>query len=273
MPMPWSQDPGFTQRPGWWNTAVPGPALPSDPSIVAQIRKSAQSFLRAWDPLEQHEAWSVPTSGPWNGGVLATAGGLVFQGTADGRFIAYDARSGAKLWEALTNTATLGGPISYSVDGEQFVAVPGGYGTSMFLALGALMPSAVPNQLGRVLVYKIGGNVILPARPAVDFGIPAPPALHTSSAALRRGATLYQTYCWPCHGASAVSSGVLPDLRRSPILQDATAWKSIVIDGVRKENGMASFAQWINSEDAEALRIYVASVAALAAPRTVASHN
>jgi len=273
MPMPWSQDPGFTQRSGWWNTAVPGPALPSDPSIVAQIRKSARSFLRAWDPLEQQEAWSVPTSGPWNGGVLATAGGLVFQGTADGRFIAYDARSGAKLWEALTNTATLGGPISYSVDGEQFVAVPGGYGTSMFLALGALMPPAVPKQLGRVLVYKIGGNVVLPARPAVDFGIPAPPVLHTSSAALRRGATLYQTYCWPCHGASAVSSGVLPDLRRSPILQDATAWKSIVIDGVRKENGMASFARWINSEDAEALRTYVASIAALAAPSTVASHN
>ncbi len=273
MPMPWSQDPEFRQRPGWWNTAVPGPALPPDPNIVAQIRTSARSFLRAWDPLEQKEAWSVPTSGPWNGGVLATGGGLVFQGTADGRFVAYDARNGARLWEASTKTATLGGPISYSVDGEQFVAVPGGYGTSMFLALGALMPSAVPNQPGRVLVYKIGGSAVLPAQPALDLSIPAPPVLHASSATLRRGATLYQTYCWPCHGASAMSSGVLPDLRRSPILQDATAWKSVVIDGVRKENGMASFAQWINSEDAEALRSYVASVAAQAAPNTVAAQD
>jgi mono/diheme cytochrome c family protein len=264
MPMPWSQDPQFVQRPGWWNTAVPGPALPPDPNIVAQIRASARSFLRAWDPVAQKEAWSVPLAGPWNGGVLATAGGLVFQGTADGRFVAYDARNGSKLWEAPTHTATLGGPISYSVDGEQFVAVPGGYGTSMFLALGAVMPPAVPNQRGRVMVYKLRGRATLPAESVVDATIPAPPALNVAAATVSRGANVYNVYCWPCHGASAVSSGVIPDLRRSPILQDGAAWKSIVLDGVRKENGMASFARWLNADDAEAVRAYVASAAALA---------
>jgi PQQ-dependent dehydrogenase (methanol/ethanol family) len=263
MPMPWSQDTQFVQRAGWWNTAVPGPALPPDAKIVAQIRASARSFLRAWDPLTQKEAWSVPLNGPWNGGVLATAGGLVFQGTADGRFVAYDARSGGKLWETQTHTATLAGPISYSIDGEQFVAVPGGYGTSMFLALGAVMPPAVPNQLGRVMVYKLGGKGTLPVEPEAAPKAPAPPVLHASAATLSRGANTYNIYCWPCHGASAVSSGVIPDLRRSPILQDAAAWKSIVLDGVRKANGMASFAAWMNAEDAEAVRAYVASVAAM----------
>src|SRR5262249_37286714 len=70
MPTPWSRAPLFADRPGWWNTAVPGPALPPDPSIVAQIRASAHGYLRAWDPIAQKEAWSVPLSGPWNGGVL-----------------------------------------------------------------------------------------------------------------------------------------------------------------------------------------------------------
>lgn len=116
LPTPWTRDPLFTPRPGWWNTAVPGPAFPSDPNAIAQIRASARGYLRAWDPVAQKEAWSVPLNGPWNGGVLVTAGGLVFQGTADGRFVAYDAKQGTKLWESSTQTATLAGPISYSID-------------------------------------------------------------------------------------------------------------------------------------------------------------
>jgi mono/diheme cytochrome c family protein len=137
----------------------------------------------------------------------------------------------------------------------------------MFLALGAVKPRAVPNQLGRVLAYKIGGTAVLPLRtPTIDRNASPPPQLQASAVAVKHGADLYQTYCWPCHGASAISSGVLPDLRHSPILSDAAAWKSIVLDGARKANGMASFAKWINREDAEALRAYVASEAARAAP-------
>jgi len=270
MAMPWSRDPLFTNRPGWWNTAVPGPIFPSDSGVVAQIRASARSYLRAWNPATQQEAWSVPLDGPWNGGVLATAGGIVFQGTADGRFVGYDAKNGAKLWQAQTHTATLAGPISYSVDGEQYVAVPGGYGSSMFLALGALMTPAVPKQLGRVIAYKLGGQATLPANSPVSLAIRTPPSLHATAASVEHGRDIYQTYCWPCHGASATSSGVLPDLRRSPILQDAAAWRSVVIDGVRKDNGMGSFAQWINAEDAEAVRAYVAAEAGRAG--TAASH-
>lgn len=265
-PIPWSTDPLFAYRPGWWNTAVPGPAFPPDEAIIEKIRKSARSFLRAWNPATQSEAWSVELVGPWNGGALATAGGLVFQGTADGRFVAYDARNGATLWEARTGTAVLAGPVSYAVDGEQYVAVPGGYGSMLFLALGLLMPEAVPGQPGRVLAFKLGGTAALPPAPqTIDRGIPAPPVIRASAAVLKHGAETYQTYCWPCHGANAISSGVLPDLRRSSMLQSAAAWKSVVIDGILKDNGMASFAKWIDAADAEALRAYVAGEAARAA--------
>ncbi len=139
--------------------------------------------------------------------------------------------------------------------------MPGGYGTVMFLAMAGIMPAAVPQQLGRIMVYKLGGRASLPAPQPLEGPIPTPPVLHASEVTLKQGATLYQTFCWPCHGASAVSSGVLPDLRRSPVLQDGAAWKSLVIDGVRKDNGMRSFAQWMSAAEAEAIRAYVAGEA------------
>lgn len=267
MPMPWMQDPRFRQIPGWWNTAVPGPALPPDPKIIGQVRASARSFLKAWDPVKQQAAWSVELRGPWNGGVLATGGDLVWQGTADGRFIAYDARDGKQLWEHRTQTATLAGPISYAVDGEQYIAVPGGFGSIFFLAMGIVMPvEAVPKQHGRVFAFKLGGKATLPPEPQVDRSIPPPPHIDAAPATLARGAEVYQNFCWPCHGANVVSAGVLPDLRRSPLLHSAAAWKSVVLDGSLKGNGMASFAKWLNEADAQAVRAYVASEAARVTP-------
>ena len=265
-PVPWSSDPMFTPIEGWWNTGTPGPSFPPDPDVIAQAKKSARSFLRAWDPIEQREAWSVELVGPWNGGTLATAGQIVFQGTADGRFVAYDATDGDKLWERRTNTATLAGPISYAVDGEQFVAVPGGFGSVMFLALGILMPDAVPGQNGRVFAYKLGGSAELPPVPEVDRSIPPPPKLNADAKTVQRGRDVYNYYCWPCHGANAVSAGVLPDLRRSPMLASRENWASVVRDGALRDAGMGSFGDWISAADTEALRAFVAGEAARVTP-------
>src|ERR1700738_871767 len=60
--------------------------------------------LLAWDPVKQKEVWRAEYVAPWNGGTLTTAGNLVLQGTAAGRFIAYDAATGAKLWESPDGT-------------------------------------------------------------------------------------------------------------------------------------------------------------------------
>ena len=86
----------------------------------------------AWDPVQQKQAWAVERPGPWNGGTLATAGNLVFEGTAAGRFEAYRADTGERVWSFDAQTGVMAGPATYSVNGEQYVAVLAG-GAEFFL--------------------------------------------------------------------------------------------------------------------------------------------
>ncbi len=103
-----------------WNTAM---------FINAEPPKSKpMGRLVAWDPVAQKEAWGVEHVSPWNGGTLTTAGNLVFQGTADGRLVAYDAKTGDKLWETATGTGVVAAPATYMVDGKQYVSVAVGWG-------------------------------------------------------------------------------------------------------------------------------------------------
>lgn len=236
--------------------------LPDDRATRAAIRNSMQGFLLAWDPVNQREAWRVRLDSPWNGGTLATAGGLVFQGTLDGRFRAYDARTGAQLWEYDNQAATMGGPISYAVDGQQYVASLASYGTLYFLPVGfgVTNPPTEP-QRGRVNVFRIGGDAQLPARELVRLPMERPPTIRANAAALQRGAAQYSQFCMVCHGLGAVSGGVLPDLRRAPSLQDSGVWAQTV-HGARAANGMPDFSAWVNDNDAEAIRAYVAHEAA-----------
>jgi mono/diheme cytochrome c family protein len=186
----------------------------------------------------------------------------VFQGTLDGRFRAYDARTGAQLWEYDNQAATMGGPISYEVGGTQYVASLASYGTLYFLPVGfgiANPPTEPVN--GRVNVFRIGGDARLPERELVRLETPRPPALGASAGTLTRGAAVYTQFCGVCHGAGAVSGGLLPDLRRAPSLQDAGVWRETA-HGARAENGMPDFSQWVSAADAEAVRAYVAGEAA-----------
>ena len=84
--------------------------------------------LLAWDPVKQKEAWRVEYVAPWNGGTLTTAGNLVFQGTADGRFVAYNATTGEKLWESPTGTGVVAAASTYMLDGQQYVSIAVGWG-------------------------------------------------------------------------------------------------------------------------------------------------
>ena len=129
MALDYAHDPAFTRREGFNNIGALFGLFPDDPQVRRAIRNSVKAALLAWDPVTQKEVWRAARPGPWNGGTLAVAGGLVFQGTVDGRFLALDAKTGAELWSYDNQAATLAGPISYEVDGEQYVAVPAGYGT------------------------------------------------------------------------------------------------------------------------------------------------
>ena len=261
MAQDYTSDPAFVYRPGGWNTGTVHAPLPSDRATRAAIRNSMQGFLLAWDPVRQREAWRVRLGPPWNGGTLATAGGLVFQGTLDGRFRAYDAHTGAQLWEFDNQAATMGGPISYAAGGQQYIASLASYGTLYFLPVGFGIddkPSQPTN--GRVNVFRIGGDARLPERQLVRLETPRPPELRANASTVARGAAVYTQFCGVCHGAGAVSGGLLPDLRRAPSLQDAGVWRETV-HGARAENGMPDFSRWVSDADAEAVRAYVAGEA------------
>jgi alcohol dehydrogenase (cytochrome c)/quinohemoprotein ethanol dehydrogenase len=243
-----------------WNTGVDFNAgsLPQEPKIKAQILGGLKGHLVAWDPIANKEVWRAELGHPWNGGAVSTAGNLVFQGTAMGEFVAYRADTGEKVWSAETQAGVLAAPISYEVDGEQYVAVEVGWGGAFGLAAGELaLKSHIASNLPRMLVYKLGGNANLPALPAAVPAVLNPPPETASSATVTAGKKLYHTFCSTCHGDSATGSGVLPDLRYSPVLSDAKAMDVIVRQGSLQSSGMISFKDEVSAQDLEAVRAYV----------------
>jgi quinohemoprotein ethanol dehydrogenase len=262
MAFDFTTDAGYVIRQGRWNTGTVHAPFPDDPKVREAIRTGSRGFLIAWDPVQQREAWRVEHKGAWNGGTLATAGGLVFEGTVDGRFVAFDAKTGRQLWEYNNLIATLAGPMTYTVDGEQYVAVLGGFGSVFYLYAGALLPQPGAPVNGRVYVYKLGGNAPRPAVSVVRTATREPPAVTTTPAELQRGAALYSGFCAACHGTGVVSAGVITDLRRSTRLQNADAWQQAVTEGITGNGAMPKFHEFLTPADAAAIRGYVARQAA-----------
>ncbi|MBW2420217.1 MAG: PQQ-dependent dehydrogenase, methanol/ethanol family, partial [Deltaproteobacteria bacterium] len=162
--------PGFRHQPGDFNTAEDFHALGR--FVKYYIPWCSPSHLTAWDPVRAKPVWRVEFDHPANGGVLSTAGDLVFQGNGNTRFAAYDAETGEKLWESPVGIGILAPPISYAVDGVQHIAVLAGIGGTP-----SLNRVAVPylNE-GRLLVYKLGGSAPLPpVKPRPAGVVDAPP--------------------------------------------------------------------------------------------------
>jgi quinohemoprotein ethanol dehydrogenase len=243
-----------------WNTGVDFNAgsLPNDPKVLEGIKQQLKGHLVAWDPVAQKEVWRAQFEHPWNGGTLATAGNLVFAGNSMGEIAAYRATNGQKLWSASTQAGVLAAPISYQIDGEQYVAVEVGWGGAFGLAAGELARDAhLAANIPRVLVYKIGGTAKLPKLPAAVPAKLDPPPEIGDEAAWTAGKAVFHTYCSVCHGDSAVSGGVIPDLRLSMVTSDAAHWERIVRGGERTTMGMVSFGAEVSSEDSEKVRAYV----------------
>ncbi|HKD01128.1 MAG TPA: PQQ-dependent dehydrogenase, methanol/ethanol family [Terriglobales bacterium] len=231
--------------------------LPQDPKIKQAILSMVKGSLVAWDPIRQTRAWTIDRIGPWNGGTLATAGNLVFEGTADGHFEAYRADNGRRLWSFDAQAGVMAGPVTYTVNGEQYVAVLAGWGGVFPLATGQVSwKSGRMRNLSRLLAFKLNGQGTLP--PAPEDGLPAldPPRSTASTAEIHHGEQLFQRYCAACHGDVAVSGGVLPDLRYSSTLAD-DQWFYIILGGLLQQNGMISFAPELSHQDAAAIRSYV----------------
>ena len=233
-------------------------AMPADPAFRQMNIDATRGALVAWDPVARKEAWRVPYKGPWNGGTLATAGNLVFQGTATEEFVAYSADGGRKLWSFPTQSGVVAAPMTYAIDGEQYVAVLAGWGGVWDIAPGILSSvNGRPRNVSRLLVFKLGADGKLPPAPPLNERVLDPPAFTGTEAQVARGADLYGRYCSVCHGDAAVAGALNPDLRHSGTISSADAIRAIVVDGALKHNGMVSFASAVTPADAEAIRHYL----------------
>jgi quinohemoprotein ethanol dehydrogenase len=215
-----------------------------------------QGFLIAWDPVRQREAWRVAYKGPWNGGVLTTAGNIVAQGDAAGNFNVYRADTGEKLWSMFAQSGIIAAPSTFEVGGEQYIAVLSGWGGSYALSggKGAALSGNLRN-VSRLLVYKLGGTVTLPPLEPRAFVINPPPE-PADAASIARGEPLYDQYCSACHGEHGVGGGVVSDLRASNFL-GMDFFYNIVLDGALKDAGMASFKSALSRDDVTAIRNFV----------------
>jgi quinohemoprotein ethanol dehydrogenase len=231
--------------------------MPQDPKIKKAILDTVKGKLVAWDPLKQAPAWTIERPGPWNGGVLSTAGNLVFEGTAGGNFEAYRADEGTRLSSFAAQTGVMAGPVSYAINGEQYVAVLAGWGGVFPLATGEVsFKSGRVRNISRMLVFKLGGTANLPQlESTAEQTLQSLPS-QGGAVAVHKGEQLFQRYCAACHGDVAVSGGVLPDLRYSSTLE-TDEWYSDVLGGLLQSDGMASFAKELSHEDAAAIRAYV----------------
>jgi quinohemoprotein ethanol dehydrogenase len=215
--------------------------------------------LVAWDPVTQKEAWRVPYPLPWNGGTLSTAGDLVFQGTADGRLVAYGAEDGKVLWESPAGTGVVAAPVTYLVDGVQYVTVMAGWGGAFALVGGEAASAAGVQSVGRMLTFAIGGTVPPPLVSPLHDQPPVPALPNpTDAQQVKEGGDLFHRWCAVCHGIGAVSGGVLPDLRYS---SGATheSFSDIVLGGIYLSKGMPSFAGRVSQSDLAKIQAYVVS--------------
>jgi quinohemoprotein ethanol dehydrogenase len=221
-------------------------------------RSRFKGELIAWDPIRQKARWRNTVGLPYNGGVLATAGNLVFQGTSLGELRAYQADSGKLLWSRDTDSGIYAAPSTVEIDGSQLILVPTGSGTASaitsFPRLGG--KSRGPSRL---LAFKLGGTAILPVSTALEEHFSKPAEPRSSATVVAKGRTIWSVSgCELCHGYSAIGpqDASVPDLRKSLVVA-TDLFDGVVLGGSRASKGMPTFKDSIRPEDLPALRAYI----------------
>jgi quinohemoprotein ethanol dehydrogenase len=220
----------------------------------------AREILRAWNPVTGKAVWEVITSSGlrgFDGGIMSTAGNLVFQGRGSGELTVYRADTGETLKVIDTGSHILAAPMTYSVDGEQFVAVQVGYGGA------AIMGATIPPQsaarryqnTNRIIAFKLGGGEV--PKPAVKAPtpFPKPPAQVDDPTSIAAGAIRFEQECSRCHVFGPSST---PDLRRLDSGQH-TAFDEIVLRGLLGPLGMERFDDVLTPKDVHDIHAYIIS--------------
>jgi PQQ-dependent dehydrogenase (methanol/ethanol family) len=269
-------DPSYVPNPVGYNLGIDFTAQLTYYKAHPEAPNKFVGYLQAIDPRTGKKVWGGPQNQGPTGGAVATAGGLVFQGggTSD-EFRAFDATSGKILWTAKTQTAVLAAPISYELNGKQYIAVSVG---------GAVQGGDyyAPNH-SRMLVYSLGGSATLPTpQPYTPRALLPPPSTATI-AQVHQGEQLYARNCAACHGDRGQTRGAnFPDLTRTPLLWSADGFDAIVLKGLLKDKGMASFAEVLKPADTALIRDFIIDQAnqlknnpqaATAAPAAAGAHQ
>ncbi|MCW2369039.1 PQQ-dependent dehydrogenase, methanol/ethanol family [Sphingobium sp. B11D3D] len=256
--MPFGPNPQEAQVIGAYTSGV---AMSGGGAMSAADRKalydSMKARLIAWDPIARKPRWTSEEAAPFNGGVLATAGGLVFAGNAQGRLVAYDDESGKRLWSFEAQTGIVAPPISYRLDGVQYIAVMAGWGGGWPLT-GGVMALKAGKTIGpnRLLVFKLDGAAKLPAFTPAE-PLPFPDVVDKGTPAqIAQGDGLFGRFCLRCHGSGAVSAGAYPDLRRTGLL-GTKGFSQVVLGGALAEMGMPSFAGHLTPAQVDAIDAYL----------------
>jgi quinohemoprotein ethanol dehydrogenase len=259
IPAAYASDTNFSYKQAAWNPGIDFVkwGIPEDPATIKALRAIVKGHLAAWDPVTQTEKWRVQYSGPWNGGVLSTAGNLVFQGTADARMVAYSADTGKKLWSFEAQTGVIAPPMTYELDGQQYVTVLAGWGGAYAVSAGVIDRNQVKPNLGRVLTFKLGATKQLPKFDMALAPLPDLPKTQWPVEKITHGKMVYANNCGVCHGDAAISGSSLPDLRTTAYLTDIDAFKTVLLEGTLKDNGMVSFAKWLSPADVEDVHAYL----------------
>ena len=218
--------------------------------------------LLAWDPVKQKEAWRVEHVAPWNGGTLTTAGNLVFQGTADGRFVAYNATTGEKLWESPTGTGVVAAASTYMLDGKQYVSIAVGWGG----VLGQWIRVTELSSPGTVYTFAIDGKAPLPTfvkyqTEGLLKGVKYDPK------DVEEGTAIYVAACAACHSVPGVDNG--GNIRNLGYVapETITNLKDIVFKGPFRDRGMPDFTGKLKEEDIPKLQAFIQGTADAIRPK------
>jgi quinohemoprotein ethanol dehydrogenase len=220
--------------------------------------KLVREMMRAWDPIAHRIVWEQETSSGmrgYDGGAMSTAGNLVFQGCGDGEFRVYAADTGKTLKTIQTGSHIMAAPITYAVDGVQYIAVQAGYGGTG-VGVGAIPPSSAAlkfRNANRIITFKLDGGAVPPPELRKDEPFPKPPANNGTPAQIRSGESAFIGQCSRCH---ALGPNITPDLRRmSPSTHDM--FNEILLGGDLASMGMEPFNDILSRQDVENIHAYI----------------
>jgi quinohemoprotein ethanol dehydrogenase len=233
--------------------------LPDSEAIKAMRKvKPVRELIRAWDPVAQKTVWEHETSSGirgYDGGIMSTAGNLVFQGRGSGELWVYAADTGKVLKTIQTGSHIMAAPMTYAVGGRQYVAVQVGYGGAA-ITVGPIPPSSIAlkyQNTNRIIAFTLGGGAVPKPPPRDDGPVPEPPQQTASAASVARGEIKFIEECSRCHVLGPSST---PDLRRLNAGLHA-AFKDIVLRGALAPAGMERFDDLLSDQDADDIHAYL----------------